>query len=40
MSKLRERFLLWKAFKFVVVPVVIIAALGSFFPFMQAVVPV
>jgi len=34
MSKLREKYLLWKAFKFVVIPSILIAGLGSFFPYM------
>ena len=40
MSKLRERYLLLKAVKFVIVPVIVFATFGSFFPYMQALVPV
>ena len=40
MGKLREHVLLWRAFKFVVVPAMIVALASSFFPFMQALVPV
>ena len=40
MSKLREKNLLCKAIKFVIIPVVLLAILGSIFPYMQALVPV
>ena len=40
MHQLREKNLLWKAFKFVVLPFTLMACLGSYFPFMQAIVPV
>ena len=40
MSELRENILLWKAFKFVIIPVIICSILGTFWPYMQAFVPV
>jgi len=40
MGKLREKVLLWNAFKFVIIPMVIFSILSSYFPFMQAFVPV
>ena len=40
MGELREKILLFKAFKFVVLPVIFYAILSSFFPFVQAFVPV
>ena len=40
MNKLREKYLLCNAVKFVILPVVVWAMLGSFFPYMQALVPV
>lgn len=40
MSQLQERILLWNAFKFVFPSLFLVALLSSFFPFMQAVVPV
>lgn len=40
MNKLRERNLLCKAIKFVILPVVVLAIFGSVFPYMQAFVPV
>ncbi len=39
MGKLREKHLLWTAFKFVLIPLISMATLGSFFPFMSALVP-
>ena len=39
MSKLREKNLLLKAFMFVIIPAFLIALFGSFFPLMQALVP-
>ena len=40
MNKLREKYLLCNAVKFVILPVLVWAILGSFFPYMQALVPV
>ena len=40
MGELRENVLLCKALKFVVIPICIFAIFGSFFPFVQAFVPV
>lgn len=40
MNKLREKHLLCNAVKFVILPVVALAILGSFFPYIQAMVPV
>ena len=40
MGKLRESILLWTAFKFVVIPAILIALLSSFFPFIQVMTPV
>ena len=39
MSKLREKNLLLKAFMFVIIPAFLMALFGSFFPLMQALVP-
>ena len=40
MGRLREHVLLWNAFKFVIIPTIVIALFSSFFPFAQALVPV
>lgn len=40
LNKISEKFLLMHAFKFVVIPAIILALLGCVFPFMQALVPV
>lgn len=40
MSNLREKYLLWKALWFVVIPVIVLAIFGSLFPYVQALVPV
>lgn len=40
MGELRESVLLCKALKFVVVPLIIISLLASFFPFIQVLTPV
>lgn len=34
MNKLRERHLLCKAFMYVIIPVVVMALFGSFYPYM------
>ena len=34
MGKLREKVLLWNAFKFLILPLLVLSTLSSFFPFM------